>query len=224
MMTMAVDRLWFASLCKAVTLGLFVALNSSCTNGPAGAPGTVGPKGDTGATGAQGPIGLTGPKGDVGLTGPQGPAGSPDTAAQIGGKLASISSGVSVIDFSAVFVASQHTFVRVRYGGAELYDLQNEFDTTTGVFTAKSAGRYHVCASVIRPAGVAVYEIDVFINGVRNRGIASGGGSAPAISGCRTVQLEVGTTLEIQVYHDAAATQTFNQDTFWNWLTIDRVY
>ncbi len=71
--------------------------------GPEGPMGPQGPQGLTGADGAigpqglQGPIGLTGPEGpqgSTGLTGPQGPAGSPDTQADILGKLAQQADGM----------------------------------------------------------------------------------------------------------------------------------
>ncbi|UYP67486.1 tail fiber domain-containing protein [Thalassobacter stenotrophicus] len=78
--------------------------------GNMGATGATGPKGNTGATGPAGPQGATGPAGPTGArgltgatgaTGPQGPAGangSPDTAAQVRGKLKTVDGSGSGID------------------------------------------------------------------------------------------------------------------------------
>jgi hypothetical protein len=128
-------------------------------------------------------------------------------------------SSVSVSNTTS-FTATATTFTKVAYS-AESYDAQNEYDTTNYRFKASTAGRYLVCASLW--AGSAIgFELDLFVNGTRERAFANSAGSTTA-GGCRPIRLNANDFIEIWVLQGSAATQTFPPNVFWSWLTIDKL-
>ena len=89
--------------------------------GPQGAEGPAGPAGPNGADGAQGavgPIGPEGPQGPQGVRGPEGPQGpaggngSPDTPAQVLGKLVGVDGQGSGLDADSFDGLNSNQFLR----------------------------------------------------------------------------------------------------------------
>lgn len=94
----------------------------------------TGPTGATGPTGPTGSTGGTGPTGPTGGTGPTGPAGSANY------------SYVEANNTSGQSIASGGTPVLTSW--TEVIDAQNDFNASTGVFTARYTGVHNVLASI----------------------------------------------------------------------------
>ena len=77
-----------------------------------------------------------------------------------------------------MFTAASNTFTKVAYS-AESYDAQNEYDSTNYRFKASTAGRYLVCASLWAGSPLNL-ELDLFVNGTRERAFANSAGSTTA--------------------------------------------
>lgn len=123
-------------------------------------------------------------------------------------------SSVSLGDTTSLVVPLSSSVV-VPYA-SELHDDLGEFDTTTSTFTATHAGVYRVCASLISPGGVGTLELDVFVDGTRERALGRGVGLA---HGCAPVRVGVASTMDVRVQWDRAG--TISPNVSWNWLTID---
>jgi hypothetical protein len=122
-------------------------------------------------------------------------------------------------DNTTSFSAAQNVPTKVRYS-RKAYDDRNQFDAQNNRFTAAEPRDYRVCASLTNFA--QDYDLAIAINGVREKGLAmSANGFA---RGCRTVRLKnAGDFLELQVVQSAAASVSFNENSFWDWLTIEPV-
>jgi len=103
--------------------------------------------------------------------------------------------------------------------GSEDTDVLGEYDTSTGIFTAKDAGVYAVSTSVLSQSAI----------GLSVRIVSSGGTyindfTAPAHrttpTNC-TVKISAGGTIQIQVY--SASGFTVHNDTNTGYLTITKV-
>ncbi len=117
------------------------------------------------------------------------------------------------------FPAAQNVPTKVRYG-RKVYDNRNQFNAQNNRFTAAEPRDYRVCASLADFA--QDYDLVIAINGVREKGLAmSANGFA---RGCRTVRLKnAGDFLELLVVQSAVASVPFNENSYWNWLTIEPV-
>ena len=96
--------------------------------------GPVGPTGPAGATGAIGPAGPTGATGSAGATGPTGPAGS----ANYSYVQANNANGQSIASGGAPTMT----------GWTEQVDAQNDFNASTGVFTARYTGNHNILVQI----------------------------------------------------------------------------
>jgi hypothetical protein len=113
------------------------------------------------------------------------------------------------------------TFTRIPYTNV-LYDDATEYDATMHTFSPKANGHYEICASLASWATVLTlpFELDVFINGNRERAIAGGAGAA---QGCRTVRLTAGQVVDVEAYQASGSTVNIAPDNYWDWLTIQLV-
>ncbi|TXB66996.1 hypothetical protein FRY74_02095 [Vicingus serpentipes] len=165
-------------------IGLTGPAGATGATGPQGPIGLTGPAGADGATGPQGPIGLTGPAGATGATGatgPQGPAGADGVG--IAQTLSydattnnlAISSGNSVsLNKNCAFMAYQGVNLPVTGGvnvpipfSTEDFDLGNNFNSSTGVFTAPANGIYQFNVGTYKGEGPGTrHAIQVFKNNV----------------------------------------------------------
>jgi hypothetical protein len=118
-------------------------------------------------------------------------------------------------DGIVAFNIAPSTFTKVPYTHVA-YDDRGEFDASNARFTASHDGDYEVCASVFLHT-LAKLEIDLFVDGSRERALAHGVG---AVEGCRVERLAKGSTLEVWAYHDAATPLAVTNDAYWDWLTI----
>jgi hypothetical protein len=98
---------------------------------------------------------------------------------------------------------------------SELFDLANEYNPTTGFFTAASAGTYlvHCAMWLISPAGAGpVWAITVDKNGTQLASSdwqsAAAKGFTPAIDGL--IHLNAGDQISCVLYQDTGATQSTN--------------
>lgn len=117
------------------------------------------------------------------------------------------------------FAAPHGAFTKVMYT-TEAMDAGNEFDPGTSRITATRDEDVFVCASLAGFAGD--FELDLFINGARSKAIAvSNNGAA---TGCRTVRLHWGDTLEVWMYQATGTTMYFQPNSYWNWLLISQAF
>jgi hypothetical protein len=102
---------------------------------------------------------------------------------------------------------------------SKLYDDSSIYNSSTGKFLFRGATSVHVCASLASFS--KDFELDVFLNDARERAIAVS--SQGIAQGCRTVDVQPGTVLDVRVYQQNGATLSFAGNAYWNWLTLDRV-
>jgi hypothetical protein len=122
------------------------------------------------------------------------------------------------IDLAPSFQVTPGGFIQVPYT-TELKDTRNEFDPDSHRFTASQAGDYQVCASLFVGTPVA-FELDIYVNGGRERGIAANNG---AVTGCRSVRLAAGDQIEIWMEQNTSAAVPISLDPAWDWLTIQQL-
>jgi hypothetical protein len=134
--------------------------------------------------------------------------------------LAAARGKASYADIGSLSIAPT-TFTTVPYT-TKLYDDRGEFSATSHAFTASTAGDYEICASLAFQQSVTNGELDVFINGKRERAIAQGiiVASGTSLSGCRTVRVASGDVIDVRVYHSGATTIQPTTDDYWDWITI----
>lgn len=125
---------------------------------------------------------------------------------------------VSIADLSPGFTIPTATFVTVPYA-TKSFDDRGEFDPATHAFKAKTAGDYLVCSSLALPTGVQALEIDLFVNGVRDRAL-SGAQPGSSVGGCRLVRLAANDVLDVRAYMAYGAAIQVGSDPSWDWLTI----
>jgi hypothetical protein len=170
-------------------------------------------------------------KGDRGEPGPPGPPGSPDTADQVleklnqaiaaDGTLDLQRSSVSAVIGPATFSVPPNEFVTVPYSNI-VHDKLRELNPGTSRFTATSPGEYLVCASLSSVFPDTTWELDLFINGSRERTFV-GGNPAQAEAGCRPTHLEASDFLEVKVAQSMTGVVVFIGTTDVSWLTIQRI-
>jgi hypothetical protein len=131
-----------------------------------------------------------------------------------------VSSTVSIVNITQ-FTANQNQFTKVPYN-TEYYDDGNAFDAGNSTFTVNASGDYRVCASLLAGTNPHTVELDLVINGVRDHAFANSTDTTAA-RGCRTVRLAAGNTVEVQVYQNTATAAVFSPDSYWNWMTIEKV-
>jgi hypothetical protein len=95
----------------------------------------------------------------------------------------------------APLVTAAGTPTKIPYN-AESFDTNGEFDVSTSTFTAKAAGDYLVCASVITFSQNENEELNIYKNGART--LALDFGHNGALSGCTVERLAVND--QIQAY------------------------
>jgi len=71
---------------------------------------------------------------------------------------------------SMSFAVPDKTFTRVAYSSV-LFDDKSEFDASIGRFTAGAAGDYDVCALLWDGMNATAFELDLFVNGTREKGL-----------------------------------------------------
>ncbi|MFO0617131.1 MAG: hypothetical protein U0414_31330 [Polyangiaceae bacterium] len=127
-----------------------------------------------------------------------------------------------VVFSNNAYSSAQGAFTHVPYKTVA-NDSLGEWTAATGVFTAKTAGRYVLCAGGYTTNHSVVFELDSFINNTRyhaftlsqdqpNNGVFA--------QGCDLVALSVGDTLDVRVYQNTVASASFGDAAYWNTLTI----
>lgn len=115
----------------------------------------------------------------------------------------------------------------------EVQDVLSEYDTSTGVFTAKYAGSYTLCAGVLLTSAawssgeyimlcISINSTVSTINGPRSIAWSS---DTVYLSNSitRKVILDAGDSVEIQVLQNQGAAVDIYANAGYNWLTIDRL-
>lgn len=114
----------------------------------------------------------------------------------------------------------------------ELEDTLDEYDPTTGEFTAKHSGRYMVCASCWSVASTwsaqKIFMTLLYVNGTcyarGQRWVASYSVNTYASSlASRQIPMTAGDVLTFVVWHNRGATTALFDDRICNYLTIDRL-
>jgi hypothetical protein len=114
------------------------------------------------------------------------------------------------------FTAQPLQFVKVPYVSADNDNKERRWDNVENKFVSLVDQRVRVCASLSSRS--YDYELDLFINGQRERAFAiSKNGVA---SGCRTVMLAANTSVDIRLYHMGANAMTISPDAVRNQLTF----
>lgn len=114
------------------------------------------------------------------------------------------------------FSATASVFTQVKYS-AEQFDTHGEFDVGNYTFKAQAAGDYQVCAGLAHFLSGAA-ELDIYKNGVREKGFTYGG---VALVGCRTVRLV--TDDQLQIWYNGP-TVSFTSDPNWDWFEVTKVH
>lgn len=127
-----------------------------------------------------------------------------------------VAPGAVSVNSVNTFAAAANTFTKVIFK-TENYDDRNEYDPTTGRFTAMHAGDYLVCTSVYIPS--TTFELDLFKNSARVRAFAYATGVA---EGCQPIQLAAGDYIEVSLFNDSA-TVTVADSPLGIWLTINEI-
>lgn len=115
------------------------------------------------------------------------------------------------------FSAPAQVFTKVPYS-TEAFDANGEFDVGTNTFTAATAGDYLVCASLASFTTTDGDELDIYKNGVREKGLHFG---QAAITGCRVLRLAHNDQIQIEYYRPGAV--TFSSDANWDYLTVSKL-
>jgi hypothetical protein len=114
-------------------------------------------------------------------------------------------------------------FVVVPYAMKTVDDL-NEYNMTDHTFTAQQAGDYEVCASLSSNGGGPVFELDTFVNGLRERSVAlAQATSTPIGGGCLTIRLMAKDSLDVEALQVGAFASSVSTDGNWDWMTISRL-
>jgi hypothetical protein len=122
------------------------------------------------------------------------------------------------VDGNNAFQVLSGSFTPVPYAN-EIYDGDRVFDPSTHRLTNTNVGIYetHLCASVASFA--QDFELDLFVGGARERAFAIGRHGAG--SGCRTVRIPPGSTLDVRVYQGSGSPMSVPSNVLWSWLTTE---
>ena len=125
---------------------------------------------------------------------------------------------------ATVFSAATATFTKVPYT-SPLYDDQSQVNGAQSRFMAAASGDYQFCASLTSAPGDVThnFELDLYINGTRERALAGGGGLLGFAHGCRVVRLVAGNYVETWAYQASGAAISFPADAIWDWMTVSQV-
>jgi hypothetical protein len=126
---------------------------------------------------------------------------------------------VAAAAIAKTFGVVHDTMTKVAYS-AESLDESGEYDPAVRRFTARHPGDYQVCASVAHSVLTNPVELLTFKNGALDKGFALG---TPIASGCRVVRLAAGEYVEVFAYQASGSTVSITADSYWSYLTIDRL-
>lgn len=115
------------------------------------------------------------------------------------------------------FTANAATFTKVPYT-TEAFDANGEFDVSTSTFTAATPGDYLVCMSLLTRTTGGGDELDLYKNGVREKGIDFG---SDAVTGCRIVRLALHDQLQVYYYNNGTVSLT--EAGLWDWLEVSKL-
>jgi hypothetical protein len=117
------------------------------------------------------------------------------------------------------FTAAGNAVTKIPYVAD--YDDLSEWNNGTSTFTAKNAGDYLVCASLIMGGSnlTTVVDLDLYKNGAKETILAQASG---VVNGCRAVRLAANDTLDFEVVLGGAAI-VVAPDPNWQWMSIERV-
>ncbi|MFO0552398.1 MAG: hypothetical protein U0271_28680 [Polyangiaceae bacterium] len=154
-----------------------------------------------------------------------------DNFADLDKRLVALESPTSIaVEGYTSFDASIGAYVHVPYDTIQ-HDALGEFDAAAGTFTPQQAGDYEICAALSGnfPSGTPAYEIDLYVDDVRNKpfvyGHSTGLGGATRVlgTGCNIFALDAGVTVDFRVHQEATATASFQADGYWDTLRIRRL-
>ncbi len=157
----------FVDMGTAQLISVPYALYAANGGGTAGATGPTGPTGATGPTGSGG--GSTGPTGPTGLTGATGPTGITGPTGTFGTGVGFSASGTAAGSVLASSGNSTRIFTTIEFNDG------NAYNSTTGAFTAPSAGVYHFDASETVSANTSYLNGFITLNLKKNGSTVRGG-------------------------------------------------
>lgn len=138
--------------------------------------------------------------------------------------------------FSMVRVYNDNTQALTQAGyttvifNQEDYDTQSEYDTATGIFTAKNAGKYHVDLHLQlaeRSWAAGTYMLTRIVAGGNNYQQEDETTATATVARFCDMSMDValtaGQTINISVYTDPGSGTTIYANGLYNWLSIHRI-
>jgi hypothetical protein len=111
------------------------------------------------------------------------------------------------------------TFVKVPHHN-EIFDMAGEYDNAQATFTPSQPGDYQFCSWLTWNTTSYGGEIDLFVNGAREKGL---GDQRGACGGCRTLRLAANDVVDIRMWQGTGNTVTVPEDPNWDWLVIGKL-
>jgi hypothetical protein len=119
---------------------------------------------------------------------------------------------------SAAFSSPSGQFVQIPYDTASVND-GSLFSTTTHQLQASAAGDYQICAAINLGMVGLEGEIDLFVNGIREKALSNG---VPLMSGCRSVRAAANDLIDVRVFQNTMNTTIPHDVSNADWLDIQK--
>jgi hypothetical protein len=125
---------------------------------------------------------------------------------------------IAAVTPSAAFSSPNGQFVQIPYDTASVND-GTLYSTTTHQLTAPAAGDYQICAALNFGTLGLEGEIDLFVNGNREKALSNG---VTIMSGCRSVRAAANDQIDVRVFQNTMNTTVAHDVNNADWLDIEK--